>query len=337
LCFALVTTLPALASIALATLTTLVTSACAPRPPCDGVTCAAACPRDAEPDRSGRCACIPGDVLVLGACVPPAVGDAYCGPAARAGAQGCVFRTCASGELLDAVTGLCTPALSVAGETADSAQAVACGDAGVPAVAEGRAACVSADVACPRGTRRIGGVCARAASCPPGSLPVGPAALSGGGGAATCRPVVTVGARSELRRVDIGAWAAIVLGVDGGPGTPDLCRPLALRRGELGLPRGVPGSIAVRIALLAPDQDMTRVRAQVVEAQLRQDLAGQNPGLLRGEGAAGGSDPRSLQAGASALVERTVETLVEPLRSLGGEASAAVFDVGVTCRLGASL
>ena len=365
---------------------------CLPRPPCDGVACAAACPRDAEPDRSGRCACVPGDVLVLGACVPPAVGDAYCGPAARAGAQGCVFRTCATGELLDAVTGQCLPASSVAdaarvaraggvarvggaagaagaagdaagmAASAEARTGVSCGDGGAPAVIDARSVCVPADVACPRGTRRAGVACARLASCPPGSLPV---ALAVDGGAASCRPVVTVGARSDLRRVDIGAWSAIVLGVDGGPGTPDLCRPLALRRGELGLPQGVSGSVSVRIALVAPDQDMTRVHARV-EARVRQDgtqdemqnqtqnehdtQAGTEP-----EGAhepaheeehepehqpehqTRRSDLRPLSADASVLVERALDTLIEPLRSLGGEASAAVFDFGVTCRLGASL
>ncbi|HXN31010.1 MAG TPA: hypothetical protein VN894_04075, partial [Polyangiaceae bacterium] len=176
------------ASALLASLAALL-GACGARSPCDGVVCAAACPRDAVRDASGRCACTPGDVLVLAACVPPAVGDAYCGPAARAGGDGCVFRACADGELLDAATGACLA------KTALTALSMSCGDGGAPVVVEGRIACVAAEAACPRGTRRAGAVCPRPPRCPPGTL-----ATEGG-----CRPVVTAGVRNDLPRIDMGA------------------------------------------------------------------------------------------------------------------------------------
>jgi hypothetical protein len=299
-------------------------SACARRPPCDGVACAAACPRDAEPDRSGRCACVPGDVLVLGACVPPAVGDAYCGPAARAGPFGCFFRACASGERLDAVTGACLPATSIPGLGAG------CGDAGAPAVVEGRAVCLSVDAACPRGTVRTGAtgaVCSRPPRCPPGSL----AEVAGthDGAVLACRPVVTEGVRGDLRRVDVGAWAAIVLGVDGGLATPDVCRPLSLHRSALGLPDGVGGTVSVEIAVIAPDQDLTRVHARVRAALMTPPAPASDPTTP----AASGVLSAALSPEAQGLVEHSVETLIEPLRSLGGEASAAVFAVNVSCRV----
>src|SRR5580698_5302159 len=69
----------------------------------------AACPRDARPDATGRCACLPGDIAVLGACVPPPVADAYCGGAARAAASGaCVFPVCGADDAVDLDAG-CVP------------------------------------------------------------------------------------------------------------------------------------------------------------------------------------------------------------------------------------
>jgi hypothetical protein len=67
-----------------------------------------------------------------------------------------------------------------------------------------------------------------------------------------------------------------------------------------------------RISLGVPDQDMTRVHAAVVA--LRDD---------------GGSLPPAAQTAADAAVQ----TLLEPLRSLGGEATAAEVKVEVRCAI----
>jgi hypothetical protein len=276
-------------------------STCGGRPRCDGVACAAACPRSAARDVSGRCACVRGDLLVLGACVPPAIADAYCGPAARFGLDGCAFRECSEDSVLDAATGACIPRTQV-----PSAGAIACGGAKAPIVAQGRTACVDADAVCPRGTRRAGPVCARPPSCPPGTLVAGDA----------CRAVVTVGARDDFARVDLGAWATFVLGADGGPGTPDLCRPLSLRTDAFSLPQDTPGSVSLRIAVVAPDQDLTRVHARI-------------GGALHTA-----ATERSLSTEAERLVAGSVMTLIEPLRGLGGEASTGVVEVRVTCGVG---
>jgi hypothetical protein len=234
--------------------------------------------------------------------VPPAIGDAYCGPAARIGVDGCAFLACAEHEVLDGATGDCLPRRSVA-----TAGAIPCGDGGAPVAAFGRLECVAADAACPRGTRlAAGATCQRPPSCPPGSLVAAGEA---------CRPVVTVGARGDLPRVDLGAWAALVLGADGGPGTSDLCRPLALRPDSFGLPPGGQGAVRVFIELVVPDQDITRVHARV-----------------RGELSAE-AFPRPLSPEAEAVVRQSVATLVEPLRGLGGEASTAMVEVQVSCKV----
>jgi len=239
---------------------------------------------------------------VLGACVPPAVGDSYCGPAARLGADGCVFRQCPADERLDAVTGACLQRAAVS-------PGAACAGPRKPIIEQGRVVCVEPDAACPRGTRSVGDAgagCARPPSCPPGSLWSG----------ADCRPVVQRGARGDAPRVDVGGWAALVLGTDGGPGSPELCRSLALRPDVFGVvPAGV-ATVRAQVTLVVPDQDLTRVYARV-------------QGDVLGDGAG-----HALSGDAEALLAHAVDTLVEPLRGLGGEASAAILELQVKCKVG---
>jgi hypothetical protein len=131
-----------------------------------------------------------------------------------------------------------------------------------------------------------------------------------GVGATACRPIVSRGAGRPGATVDVGAWALVVLGPDGGAGSPDLCRPLAQRPEALGLTRGESAALRLRISLAVPDQDMTRVHAAVVA--LRDD---------------GGSLPTAAQT----VANTAMQTLLEPLRSLGGEATAAEVKVEVRC------
>jgi hypothetical protein len=240
--------------------------------------------------------------------VPPAVADAYCGAAARATESGCVARTCSAGEEIDVSTGACGPA---SGSLASSS---VCGDGGAPVFSGGHPGCVPSAATCPRGTARIphhGSSCARLATCPPGSLAETFGALDAG--TTLCRAIVTAGVRDGLARVDVGAWAAIALGADGGPGSDDLCAPLLLRPDAFALPEGTPGAIAIRIVVSSPDEDLTRVHARV-EAALSSE-AGDRP----------------LSPEAASLVELSVATMLEPLRSLGGEASTAALELNVTC------
>jgi hypothetical protein len=290
--------------VALAWLTAAAGASCTraggPEGACAGAACAGACPRDARVDASGRCACNAGDTLVLGACVPPPVADGYCGPAARAtGDRGtCAFPQCASTQVVDVDTGCVSLASLAHGGPSD------CGLGGAIVVAGRRAVCVSPDAACPPGTRASpgtpgGGACEHPPSCPAGSL------ASGG----ACRPVVMRGAGGR-RAVDLGAWSALVLGVDGGPGTPDLCRPLQLHPADLGVAPGETLPVALRVALDAPGQDVAAVHARVE---------------VRGGGV------RALPPAATALADRSLRALVELLRGLGGQATTSSVGVEVRC------
>jgi hypothetical protein len=201
-----------------------------------------------------------------------------------------------------------------------------CRDTAAVLVEDGRSACVAPQAACPRGTRPGGhdgprtSTCERPPACPPGSLAKGGA----------CRPVVTTGGRSGSR-VDVGAWAALALGIHGGPGSGALCQPLAARPSlfAAGVPTGprpadagdgagplTPMTVQVAIAISLPDQDVSRLQARL-HAELRAGAA---------------SSP--LSPAADALVAASVDTLLEALRSLGGEASAASVELEVSCAVG---
>jgi hypothetical protein len=217
---------------------------------------------------------------------------------ARAAASGaCVFPACAPGDAVDVDTG-CVPLAGLLHGGPGS-----CAAGASLAVEERRSVCIPVDAACPVGTHARGAACEHAPACPPGSL------ASAGG----CRPVVLRG-EAGSRLVDLGAWAAIVLGLDGGPGSADVCRPLQARplAWELGPGDHLP--LRVRVALSAPGNDVTRVHAEVHVT---------SPGA-----------EHPLPPGGASLAERTVAGLLEPLRGLGGETTATRVDVEVRCEVG---
>jgi hypothetical protein len=260
--------------------------ACASRAPCvPDAPCASSCPREASRDASGRCACAAGSALLLGACVAPEVGDAYCGAGARYASAGCSFAPCGEGEALDVDRGSCVRRSSVTSGD--------CKLPGVTVVESGEERCLPPEATCPRGTRRDKISCARPRDCPAGAL----ATRNG------CRSVVSGDAARGTTRVDVGAWVAVVLGADSGRGSPELCAPLALRPGALGVAKGASQRVDLRVRLAIPDADVSRVHADV--------------------------DARPPAAQASA--ELAVSPLIEALRALGGESSTTDAEVDVFC------
>jgi hypothetical protein len=217
--------------------------------------------------------CREGTVPLLGACVDPAVGDAWCGLAARMSSSGaCVFGECAADEALD-LDGSCVP-LGLIVRTGP-----ACRSGAALVIASHHAACIPADDACPRGRRLQGSAC----TSPPVA---GPDDASG--------------------PVDVGAWAARVLGASGGPGAPETCRPLAQRPDLFGLTPGQAVTVRLSLRIIAPDQDLSRAYAEVR------------------------TSPTLLPA-AESLVRGAISTSVAALQSRAAQASAGVVDVEVTC------
>jgi hypothetical protein len=253
---------------------------------------AAMCPRDAVRGVANRCVCAPGRELLMGACVTPTLGDAFCGLAERSGPDGCSFRTCSIGQRLDVASGTCESAWGLA----------SCGEHELPLLESGQVSCVHPDATCPRGSRRTGGACARPPSCPPGSLP----------DRGSCRAVVTAGARG-LSVVDVGAWMALVIGIDGGLGTASLCQPLAQRPAVFSAAADGPLQVDIQVTVILPDQDVSALSARIVVT---------DPGGL------------PLPPAAEAVATEATTTLLELLRSLGGESSAAAVGVRVRCDIG---
>lgn len=231
---------------------------------------------------------------MLGACVPPSVADGYCGPIARATATGgCAFPACGTDEAVDVDRGcIPLPSLHTGGPRA-------CGKDAALVVEDSRLACVPADAACPAGTHAAGSACVHSPDCPPGTLFA----------AGSCQPIVQRGVHGAPR-VELPAWTVLVFGVDGGPGSPELCRPLQSHPFALGLTPGDELTVRLHVALSVPDDDITRVSAQVTA-----------------------SSPHTLTPAASTLAEQAVARLLEPLRGLGGEASTSRVDVSVECLL----
>jgi hypothetical protein len=215
--------------------------------------------------------CREGTVALLGSCVDPAVGDAWCGPAARMSSSGaCVFRDCAADEALD-LDGSCVP-LGLVVRTGP-----ACPAGSALVVAAHHTACIPADDACPRGRRLQGSACV--------SPPVARPDASG--------------------PVDVGAWAARVLGPSGGPGAPETCRPLAQRPDLFGLTPGQAVTVRLTLRISVPDQDLSRIYADV--------------------------RTQPLPPAAEALVRAAVNTSIEALRGSAPRQGSGTTDVEVTC------
>jgi hypothetical protein len=250
-----------------------------------------------------RCACAGQDIPVLGACLGTREADTFCGTGAQAFADSCAFLPCTDGDVIDLVTGKCTPRAFVRGT-------LSCSPAAEPVVESGHAACIAAEDACPRGTTmsdRDRRACAGPPRCPPGTI--AGAEASAGHLRPACWPVVASTPRGPI--VDLGVWTTSSIGLDGGRGADWLCRPLAQRPGAFGVAAGQSVEVLVQVALSVPDQDVSRARA-VSEAR---DAAS---GL-------------ALSSAANEVVQTGVDTLVTALRGLGGEANAAAASVAVRC------
>jgi hypothetical protein len=115
----------------------------------------------------------------------------------------------------------------------------------------------------------------------------------------------------ERTRVDLGTFLALAVGRDGGAASPDLCRPLALRALLFGVAAEHLHGIKLRLTVTAPDQDLTRL---VVATQ-----------------AYGDSRSLGLSVGLENDLRAAAATLLEPLRGVGGEASAAETTLEIAC------
>jgi hypothetical protein len=260
-----------------------------------------------------QCTCAPGagTELVAGACASPAQAEAYCGKGARPDHGGCAPVTCPTSAPrttpADLATGACLPvrALRDLASAHDLVvgpdETLGCGEDDALVVEADRFGCVPLAASCGRGAHLRGRACVANGACPPGSL-----ADHGG-----CSSFVSR-APSGAPIVDLGTWARLELGPDGGEGAPDLCAPLAQRPWGFTADNGVPmPTLRIDVQLVLDDNDVTRVHARVA--------------------AVDASSNRALPARAAGMVERTVGPLLDALRAVGGSSSAASVTLSVRC------
>jgi len=260
-----------------------------------------ACTRGAPP-RSDATACGDGLTVALGACVSYRMADAFCGAAAKPEAGACVRRACGRGEALDLDHGICIPEVAVDrtllhGQLAepDDKREPTC-LTGVLTSRKGRLDCAAGPLSCRRGERfvkadagPVAGRCEPLPACGPGELFDEETGIGAGGG--RCDEIV------RHRTIDIGTWARLVLGQDGGEGANAFCAPV--RAAGAGIAR-------FQIQITVPDNDVTQASARLV--------------------------PRPPAATAQAdAAERSIEELVRILHFYGGTSLAASLSLDVVC------
>ena len=113
--------------------------------------------------------------------------------------------------------------------------------------------------------------------------------------------------------IDVGRWVRAMLGPDGGEGTRRLCGPLQERPWDFDVGLGGARTVALSVELVFPDNDVTQLtlRAQALDATTLTPL--------------GGEAPRAAEA--------ALDSLLVPLRALGGSADAASATLRVTCTI----
>ena len=134
-------------------------------------------------------------------------------------------------------------------------------------------------------------------ACPAGSL----AAAPPGGGGPACTRVIQRSAAGGALEVDVVRWVHAVIGADGGPGAPPLCR--AWERGPGFLGSALPADARFVVSLAFADNDVSLVTARV-----------QGP-----------------DAAATTELDRVLRPMIDALRALGGTASQASVTTSVRC------
>jgi hypothetical protein len=254
------------------------------------------CPKTSHADdRTKTCVCDDGSSLLVGACVPYALADGFCGHAAKPFAGGCNRTKCKVGEALDLASGLCLPASrgrALLGHRDDQEDERRPTCLFGSLVHRNGLACAVGPLSCARGERYVKAHADAGAPDLAGTCDATPACGAGEVfDDATSRCVRVM----RQNTVDVGTWSRVALGTDGAEGSNAFCAPI----------RAVLAHSRFQLQLTFPDNDITQVTAQVT--------------------------PVPPSASASDAAERSVQQLIEALRFLGGTATAASVSLELVC------
>lgn len=248
-------------------------------------------------------ACPAGTFGIAGVCLTHDQAVAYCGKGARPEGGGCAPTACDHDAPTDLASGECIPRLSLrtieGRRGAPDAEAGCTSDAGL--VIEGESmACLPRPLLCGRGATWASGACRPDPVCPAGAI-----------ADATGACVTVVGGTGADRVLDVGAWIRLVLGPDGGDGTPAVCGPLRERPWRAGVAAHGSATIDVRVDLVFPDNAVSAAQAEV---RARRHF-----------------DPHDMDSATPVAAARSMDPLWDALRAVGGTASAASASVEVRC------
>ena len=272
------------------------------------------CPTGAARNSRG-CSCGDGLLLLDGACVGEAEAKAFCGGSADgwsevSGRVQCKAPVCAEGEALDPRPSVClgagaTRALLAHTHALPEGERFGCRTTYRLVAHDDQARCLPRADACPRGTSEdpARASCAPMLACPPGEV--------GEVGAGRCVRLLSGDPAHPI--LDLGAWVHARLGSDGGAGTPWLCRPLAGSPWSFDTDTGGERTLRLEIALQVPNNDLTQLSATA-------DVFDATASLR-------------LPAASTRAVELALESLLLPLRAIGGTASAAAATTSVRCTI----
>ena len=291
--------------------------ACAPAPKASRASSGvsgppAACPLGAALV-AGGCSCGEGLFLLDGACVGEREASAFCGRSAEgwSGAGGrvaCTLPACADGEALDPRLAVCLGAGAMRAFLAHTralpeGERFGCHSTHRLVAHDDQVRCLPRAEACPRGSTLD---LARATCSPPPACRAGEVADG-----ARCVRLYTAGEPRPI--LDLGAWVHARLGPDGGTGSPWLCRPLAQSPWSFDVDTGGERVLRLEIALHVPNNDLTQLEATAIVFDAATNLR--------------------LSSASSRAVELAIESLVLPLRAMGGTASAAAATASVRCTI----
>jgi hypothetical protein len=236
---------------------------------------------------------------------------ASCGQGARPGPHGCEPIPCAPNEAIDYGLGTCVSAKTLReiaehqGTTLYEDEQLACPDEQRLLVSGDAALCVPPEIMCLRGTRWVTAAraCVPWGPCAPGAIRDPPRGV--------CVQVVTARGGDPVDDVvDVGAWARLAFGSDGGPGASTLCSAIARNPNAFGLAMQGSATLTIDIDLSFPNNDVSLV---AVRARASSE-----------------SGSTASSAAVTAL-DAAVMPIVRHLGALGGTASAAATHTSVRC------
>ena len=229
--------------------------------------------------------------LLLGVCVSDEAADAFCGHAATpVSGGGCARHTCKPGEALELDSGVCLPASVTHGllthDPEDTRIAFCEGGVVERSSPTSDLTCASGASACRRGEHFVDAKGKKGCEALP---PCGLGELFDEG--------VSRCVRVKKRVVDVGTWARLVLGPDGGEGTSAFCAPIRAAS---------PQTSRFRLSLTFGNNDVTQLGAHLEALP-------------------------PTTAAASDAAEKSLNGLTELLRFMGGETSAASVSLELVC------